>query len=158
VTRDPIFFARLEQGRPIFLPGEGQAFLSLVHIADVASLMVSVLGNERAAGQIYNVAGTEVTSIAGAVHFMARAVGVEANIVPVPLDLARRQRPPLVHWGEAIMGGGIYAVDKALAELRWRPAFGIASGYLDSYHWFRTEGRDQYQYDFSRDQELLDRL
>ena len=155
VTRDPIFFARLEQGRPIFLPAEGLSFLSLVHIADVASLMASILGNERAAGQIYNVTGTEVTSIAGAVHFMARAVGVEPNIVAVPLDVARRQRPPLVHWGEAIMGGGIYAVDKALADLDWRPAFGLESGYRDSYQWFDTVGRNLYDYDFSRDDEVL---
>ena len=155
VTRDPIFFARLEQGRPIFLPAEGMPFLSLVHIADVASLMISILGNERAAGQVYNVSGTEVTSIAGAVHFMASAVGVEPNVVAVPLDLARRQRPPLVHWAEAVMGGGIYSVDKALTELDWRPAFGLESGYRDSYQWYDTEGRDLYEYDFSRDDELL---
>jgi nucleoside-diphosphate-sugar epimerase len=155
VTRDPIFFARLEQGRPIFLPAEGFAFLSLVHIADVASLMVSIIGNERAAGQVYNVAGTEVASVAGAVHFMARAVGVEPNIVAVPLPIARRQHPPLVHWGEAIMGGGIYSVDKALAHLDWTPQFGLESGYRDSYEWFKTEGRDRYEYDFSRDDQLL---
>jgi nucleoside-diphosphate-sugar epimerase len=155
VTRDPIFFARLEQGRPIFVPGEGMPFMSLVHIADVASLMVSILGNERAAGRVYNVSGTEVCSIAGAVHFMAAAVGVRANVVQVPLDVARRQHPPLVHWGEALTGGGIYAVDAALADLDWSPAFGIESGYRDSYEWFRTEGRDLYEYDFSRDDDLL---
>ena len=155
VTRDPIFFARLEQGRPIFLPGEGLSFLSLVHIADVASLMVSLIGHPRAAGQVYNVTGTEVTSIAGAVHFMALAVGVAANVVFVPLDSARRQQPPLVHWGEAIMGGGIYSVDKALRDLDWQPRFGIQSGYADSYEWFKAEGRDLYEYDFSRDDEVL---
>lgn len=155
VTRDPIFFARLEQGRPIFLPAEGFAFLSLVHIADVAALMASIIGNPSAAGQIYNVSGTEVTSIAGAVHFMARAVGVQPNIVPVPLPIARRQHPPLVHWGEAIMGGGIYSVDKALAELDWAPQFGLESGYRDSYAWFDREGRDRYEYDFSRDDQVL---
>lgn len=155
VTRDPIFFARLEQGRPIFLPAEGFAFLSLVHIADVASLMVSILGNQRAAGQVYNVTGTEVTSIAGAVHFMAQAVGVQPDIVAVPLPIARRQRPPLVHWGEAIMGGGIYSVDKALADLDWTPHFGLESGYRDSYEWFKAGGREMYDYDFSRDDELL---
>ena len=155
VSRDPIFFARLEQGRPIFLPAEGFAFLSLVHIADVASLMTSIIGNPRAAGQVYNVSGTEVTSIAGAVHFMARAVGVQPNIVPVPLAVARRQHPPLVHWGEAIMGGGIYSVDKALADLDWAPQFGLESGYRDSYEWFDREGRDRYEYDFSRDDQVL---
>ena len=158
VTRDPIFFARLEQGRPIFLPADGFAFVSLVHIADVASLMVSIIGNDRTLGQTYNVSGTEVTSIAGAVHFMALAVGVKPNIVPVPLPIARQFQPPLVHWGEAIMGGGLYSVDKALAELDWTPHFGLESGYRDSYAWFTREGRDLYDYDFGRDAQVLQSL
>ena len=62
-SRDPIFFARLEAGRPILIPGEGFSFVHLVHVADVAALMASIAGNDRAAGQVYNVAGREVTSI-----------------------------------------------------------------------------------------------
>ena len=155
VTRDPIFFRRLEHGLPIFLPNDGFAFVSLVHVADVAGAMVAVLGSAQAAGRTYNVAGTEITSIAGAVHLMARAVGVEPHIVPVPLDLARRQRPPLVHWGEAIMGGTIYSVDALQAELGWRPRFGLEDGYRDSYEWFCAEGRDLYDYDTSGDDDVL---
>lgn len=155
VTRDPIFFHRLEHGLPIFLPNDGFAFVSLVHVADVAGAMVSILGAAGAAGRTYNVAGTEVTSIAGVVHFMAKAVGVEANIVAVPLGLARRLRPPVVHWGEAIMGGTIYAVDALTSELGWQPRFGLEDGYRDSYEWFCDGGREQYDYDTSGDAELL---
>jgi nucleoside-diphosphate-sugar epimerase len=156
VTRDPIFFARLEQGRPIFLPGEGQAFMSLIHIADVASLMLSILDDgDGSAGQVYNVTGSEVCSIAAAVHFMAKAVGVEANVVPVPLDIARAQRPPLVHWNEATFGGLIFSNHKALEELNWTPRFGIETGYRNSYRWFDDGGRDLYEYDFSHDDALL---
>jgi len=155
VTRDPIFFHRLEHGLPIFLPNNGFAFVSLVHIADVAGAMAAVLDAPQAAGRTYNVSGTEVASIAGAVQFMAKAVGVEANVVPVPLDIARRQRPPLVHWGEAIMGGTIYAVDALRDELGWRPQFGLEDGYRDSYEWFRTEGRGLYDYDTSADADVL---
>ncbi len=46
-SRDPVFFARLEAGRPIFVPGEGFPFVHLVHVADVAALMASIAGNER---------------------------------------------------------------------------------------------------------------
>jgi nucleoside-diphosphate-sugar epimerase len=158
VTRDPIFFARLEQGRPIFVPGEGFSLFSVIHVADVASLMASLIGNERVAGQIYNVTGPEVTSIVGAVHTMAKVVGVEPNIVHVPMEIARSVRPPLVHWGEALTGAAVMSPDKALAEIDWRPRFGIQSGYADSYLWFRSEGRDRYEYDFSRYDELLARI
>src|SRR4029453_2061591 len=35
-SREPVFFARLEQGRPILIPGEGFPFVQLVHVQDVA--------------------------------------------------------------------------------------------------------------------------
>src|SRR5262245_30694910 len=59
-SREPVFFARLEQGRPILVPGEGFPFVHLVHVQDVARLMVAVAGNDRAVGQQYNVGGTEI--------------------------------------------------------------------------------------------------
>ena len=37
------------------------------------------------------------------------------------MDIARRASPPLLHWGEAIIGGAMFSIDKALAELDWRP-------------------------------------
>jgi nucleoside-diphosphate-sugar epimerase len=122
-----------------------------VHVQDVADLMASLAGNERAVGQIYNVAGAEVTSVVGAVRLMARAVGVEPKIVHVPLDVARRANPPLVHWFEALGGGQFVSIDKALRDLDWEPQFGLEAGYRDSYRWFTTEGRDRYEFDFSAD-------
>ena len=91
--------------------------------------MASIAGNDRAAGQIYNVAGREITSILGAVQMMARAVGVRPDIVNVPLDIARAQRAPLVHWGEGLVGGMFFSIDKALADLDWTPRFGVEDGY-----------------------------
>jgi nucleoside-diphosphate-sugar epimerase len=158
VTREPIFFKRLEEGRPILLPADGFPFVHLVHVADVARLMVSIAGNEAAIGQIYNVAGAEYSSVLGCIRMMAQAVGVEPNIVHVPLDVARRCNPPLIHWGEGILGGTVYSIDKALTELDWAPSFTLEEAYRDSYAWFDTEGRDTFEYDFSRDDELLAEL
>lgn len=154
-SRDPIFFARLEAGRPILIPGEGFSFVHLIHVADVAALMASIAGNERAPGEIYNVAGREVTSIRGAVEMMARAVGVRADVVNVPLDVARAQPTPLVHWGEGLVGGMIFSIDKALDHLEWSPAYGVEDGYRHSYEWFAAGGRDRYAFDFSADDAVL---
>jgi nucleoside-diphosphate-sugar epimerase len=154
-TREPVFFARLEQGRPILVPGEGFPFVHLVHVQDVARLMVAVAGNERAIGEQYNVGGAEITSVLGCVRLMARAVGVEAEVVHVPLDIARRARPPLVHWGEGLVGGAMFSIDKALAHLDWAPGFGLEAAYRDAYEWFATEGRDRFAFDFSADDAVL---
>ena len=157
-SREPVFFARLEAGRPILIPGEGFPFVHVVHIADVATLMASLLGNSKSIGRTYNVAGTEVTSVLGCIRLMARAVGVEPKIVHVPMEIARSRNPPLVHWGESLLGGTVFSIDKALADLDWTPQFGLEAGYRDAYEWFSHEGRGRYEFDFTADDELLARL
>ena len=157
-TREPIYFDRLTTGRPILIPGEGFPFVHLIHVADVASLMASIIGNDKTIGQIYNVSGTEWTSVLGCVRMMAAAAGVEPNIVHVPVEMARTLRAPLMHWHEGINGGTVYSIDKALRDLDWLPKFGLESGYRDSYEWWANEGRDLYEYDFSLDDEVLGML
>jgi len=157
VTRDPIFFRRLELGRPILVPGDGHAALSLVHVADVARAMVAVLGNDTAPGRVYNVVGTEFASVLGVIEMMGRAVGVNPTVVHVGLDEARRVTPPLVHWGEALTGTMVYSPNAATAELSWVPRFGLASGFADSWAWYDAGGRDNYRYDFTAEDALLAR-
>ena len=155
VTRDPIFFERLVQQRPIFVPGDGFPFVHMIHVADAAAFLASMAGNGAVIGEAYNCGGTELTSIEGSIRLMARAAGVEPEIVHVPLTTARRLGFPLVHWGEALVGGAIFSVDKALRDLDWRPAFGVEAGYRDSFEWWSGGGRELYEYDFSRDDEVL---
>ena len=155
VTRDPIFFRRMELGRPTLVPGDGFAALCLVHVADVASLMVSLLGNANAVGSTYNVVGHEFASLLGVLEMIGRAAGVKPDLVHVPLEIARRRNPPIVHWGEAIMGSTVYDIDSTVADLGWTPKFGLESGYADSYRWYANGGREQYEYDFSADDEVL---
>jgi nucleoside-diphosphate-sugar epimerase len=124
----------------------------------VARLMTSLIGNERVKGEAYNVSGAEVTTIVGVVHLVARAMGMTAKVVEVPMDVARRQRPPLLHWGEGLAGAAILSIDKALRDIDWTPEFGIEDGYRDSYEWFVREGRGRYDFDFSQDDALLAQL
>jgi nucleoside-diphosphate-sugar epimerase len=157
-TRDPAFFARLDAGRPILIPGDGFATLSLVHIHDVARLMVALLGNQRVLGQAYNVAGAEVASLIGVVQLIGRAMGVVPQIVTVPLEIARAQRPPLLHWGEALTGSAMVSIAKALRDIDWAPMFGIEAGYRDACAWWQREGRGVCHFDYSAEDALLARL
>jgi len=154
-SRDPVFFARLEQKRPIPIPGEGHALVQLIHVGDVASCMAAAIETKRSIGQAYTVTGREVATVSGMIHLMAKAVGAEPQILHVPMEAARRASPPLVHWGEALMGGVVFSIDKALRELPWSPRFGLEDGYRDSYAWFVREGRDRYTFDFARDDALI---
>lgn len=157
-SREPIFFARLATGRPLLVPGDGLAFVHLVHVADVATCMAQIAGNHRAVGQMYNVAGREYTSVLGQMRMMAAAAGVEPEIVHVPVNVARSLPHPLIHWGEALNGGAVYSIDKARRDLDWEPRWGLEAGYRDSYRWWASGGRERYEYDLSFDDEVLARL
>lgn len=154
-SREPVFFARLERGRPILLPGEGHAALHLVHVDDVAAALASALGNEAAAGQVYNVAGPQFTSVAGYMRMMARVVGVEPKLLTIPRDRAKEYRPPLVHWAEWYRGGAVFSIEKTKVDLGWEPRFGLEEGLADAYRWFSEEGRGWYEFDFSMDDAIL---
>jgi nucleoside-diphosphate-sugar epimerase len=154
-TRDPFFFARIEARRPLLVPGDGLAALSLVHIDDVARLMAALLGNDRVRGQAYNVSSAQAASVLGVVQLIGRAMGKSVEIVHVPLDVARRLHPPLIHWYESVTGTAILSIEKALRDVDWQPRFGIEDGYRDSYQWYVREGRGHYEMDFARDDALL---
>ncbi len=156
-TRDPWFFARLEAGRPILVPGDGFAALQLVHINDVARLMTALIGNERVLGRAYNVSGAEVSTVSGIILLIARAMGVQAEIVHVPLDIARRH-PPILHWGEARVGSSFMSIEAALTDTDWRPRFGIEDGYRDAWEWYDREGRGWYTYDYAVEDRILAEL
>jgi nucleoside-diphosphate-sugar epimerase len=157
-TRDPVFFARLEAGRPVLIPGEGFACTQLIHINDVARGMLSLIGKDAVKGQAYNLTGKEIASIVGVIHLIAAAMGVSAHIVNVPIERARQQRPPLLHWGEALVGSAILSTEKLTHDTGWTTRFGIEAGYRDSWQWYQREGRNWYTHDFSAEDQLLAEL
>lgn len=157
-TRDPIFFARLEAGRPVLIPGEGFACTQLIHINDAARAMVSLIGRHTVKGQAFNVVGTEIASIVGVIQLIGSAMGIAPRIVNVPMDAARHHRPSLLHWGEAMTGSAILSHEKLTDYTGWRPRFGIEAGYRDAWQWYDREGRGTYSFDFSPEDRLLAEL
>lgn len=155
VTREPGTFRRLELGRPLLIAGKTEAMVHFIHTRDVARALVAVLGKDIAAGQIYNVAGKQFSSIAGYMQLMGEAVGATPEIIVMPDDLPVEMRSPIVHWLEASRGGMVFSIDKARRDLDWEPQLSLADGLADSYRWFREGGRDRYEYDFTADDEIL---
>ena len=155
VTREPGTFRRLEEGRPLLLAGKTEAIVHFIHVRDAARALASVLGNERAVGQIYNIAGSDYCSISSYMRLMGEAVGVEARLITMPGGLPGEMRSPVGHWLEARHGSMIFSIEKARRELDWEPRFNLRSGLADSYRWFSEEGRSRYEYDFTADDAIL---
>ncbi len=158
LPREHAFFARLKAGRPILVPGDGMPFVHLVHVDDVASAMCAVINTEASAGQTYNVNGSQYASIASYIRAMASVVGVEANIVFVPREIAKTLRPPILHWAEWYRGGVVFSIERARRELGWEPSFGLVGGLADAYRWFEEEGHAWYPAQYPQDAEVLEML
>lgn len=69
------FFQRIKAGRPVPVPGSGMQVTQLGHVVDLADAFVKVLGNSKAAGQIYNISGERLVTFDGIAKACAKAMG-----------------------------------------------------------------------------------
>jgi nucleoside-diphosphate-sugar epimerase len=152
------FFDRIVRDRPIPIPGNGMHTTQFGHVADLAAAMAAVLGNERAIGQIYNVAGDRYVTFDGIARACAVAVGKspeELKLVhydPKQFDFGKRKAFPMrvQHF---------YAdIHKAQTELDWQPRYDLVAGLKDAYEQdYLPSGRGSGAIDFSTDDEILNR-
>ena len=77
---------RLLSRTPVLpVPGNGQCLHQPVHVADVASAVLSALQRPAAIGSLYNVAGPEPLPFSELLRTCAEAVGSTTRLVTVPL-------------------------------------------------------------------------
>ena len=68
------------------VPGGGRHLQQPVHVADVASAVLSAVERPASAGTTYDIAGPEPLSFAELLRVAAQAVGSRTRFVPVPLS------------------------------------------------------------------------
>jgi nucleoside-diphosphate-sugar epimerase len=147
------FFDRLVRDRPIPIPGNGLHFTQFGHVKDLASAMVSVLDNQQAIGQIYNISGDRYVTFDGLAEACAEAAGKSAKIIhyePSQFDFGKRKAFPLrvQHFFADIA--------KAQQELNWQPEYDLVSGLKDSFQNDYLAGkRDTAEIDFSLDDQII---
>ncbi len=81
--REAFFFDRLRDGRPIIIPGDGQATMQWVSAHDVARAAILAATHDAAIGQAFNLGNVPPITQLDFVHLLARAMGREANVVHV---------------------------------------------------------------------------
>lgn len=82
--RESFVFSRVEAGRPILLPGGGQAINQFVYLEDAARAMVAALmQRDASAGHAFNCAFRRGVTNRGFVELCADILGIEADIVPI---------------------------------------------------------------------------
>ncbi|MBI4498624.1 MAG: SDR family oxidoreductase [Chloroflexi bacterium] len=149
--REPSYFYRQEQRRPLLLPTRGIPLAHLVHVQDLAQLFAQCLGNPRSYGQAYNGVGPDYASLRGWFQSMAEAVGVEPTIVNVPDDLTPMMRSFPYQTRRCVL----YSFDKAVRDLDYRPRYDTRAGIADSYAWYKQALSGTFTWDLTEDEAIL---
>ena len=78
--------ARMRQGRPLVVPGDGTSLWTITHNSDFAKGLVGLLGRPEAIGEVFNIMSDEVLTWDEIYRQVAAAAGVEARIVHIASD------------------------------------------------------------------------
>lgn len=151
MEREPAYFYRLEQGRPLLLPTRGIPLAHLVHVDDLVQMFMACPGNPRSYGQAYNGVGPDYPSLRGWFQALADVAGVQPNIVNVPDDLTPMMKSFPFQTRRCV----VYSYEKAVRDLDYRPRFSAHAGLADSYAWYKHELSGKFTWDLAEDEAVL---
>lgn len=92
---------RMRRGKPIVVPGDGTSLWVLTHHDDFARAFLELLGNPQAVGDSFHITSDEVLTWNDIARTLARAAGVEADIVHVASETIAAALPS---WGPGLIG------------------------------------------------------
>ncbi|MBE9063081.1 NAD-dependent epimerase/dehydratase family protein [cf. Phormidesmis sp. LEGE 11477] len=153
------FFDRLVRDRVIPIPGSGMALTHLGHCQDLAAAMVSVLGNDKAVGEIYNVSGEKAVTFDGLARGCAIAIGRDPDTIeivhydPKDFDFGKQKAFPMrvQHF--------FTDISKAKADLDWQSRFSLIHGLKDSFeNDYIASSQQKADVDFSLDDQILSQV
>ncbi len=78
--------ARMRQGKPVIVPGDGTSLWTITHNSDFAKGLVGLLGHQQALGHAFHITSDEVLTWNQVYAAVATAAGVEANMVHIASD------------------------------------------------------------------------
>lgn len=126
------FFQRIDQNRPIPIPGHGLHITGLGHVEDLAKAMVLAVGNPQAMSQVYNIQGRHSVTFDGFAKLCAIAAGKD----PDKLELVHYD-PKKVASDKKLFPFRTQHFfcdcSKAERELNWKEQWDLVSGLQDSY-------------------------
>lgn len=92
---------RMRKGKRVIVHGDGTSLWVLTHHRDFARGFIGLLGNSHAIGEVFHITSDELLTWNQIFETVARAAGVQANIVHIPSDFIARFDPD---WGSSLLG------------------------------------------------------
>ncbi|RMG28576.1 MAG: NAD-dependent epimerase/dehydratase family protein [Methanobacteriota archaeon] len=141
--REAYFFDRISRGRPLILPGNGEAVFDLIHVDDLAELMIQ-LGNapaEKVVGEAFN--GSFGKMLTGNIFakIVSEIIGIEAEILYLPMsELKKLNWPPHLFF-YPYPPTGVYGLDSRKVEnaLGFKFEFNYRKGLQHTYEWWQLQ-------------------
>ena len=152
-NNETFFFDRLVRGRPVLVPGAGGWLRQFGHVDDLADAMAAMLGQRAAFGRAYNVTGEEVITQVGFAELVADVIEQPLTLVHCP-DSSGAKAPP---FGQNLVYDchAVYTTSRLRVELGLRPRYTLAAGLAQTFDWYREQGLDRRDVDFSADDRFL---
>ena len=140
------FAARLEQGRPVYIPDDGNTPWTLTAASDFAQGLAGLVGRPEAVGEAFHLTSDEVLTWNQIYATIASALGVPApKIVPVPTEFICRIAPQMrgtLQGDKAHPGVFDNAkIKRFVPEFRCRKSFQV--GVRESVAWLRAHPGQQ---------------
>ncbi len=107
--------ARMRQGKPVVVHGDGTSLWTLTHHLDFAKGFVPLLGHPRTIGEAFHITSDDVLSWNQIARSLATAAGVEAQLVHVTSDAIAAADP---EWGAGLLGDKAHSMIFDNAKLR----------------------------------------
>ena len=85
--REQRMYARLEQGRPVLVPGDGTTLSQVGHVDDQARALEAVMHAPATVGRRYNLTGKGFQTDLGYVRTTAEHLGIEPDLRFIPFEL-----------------------------------------------------------------------
>jgi nucleoside-diphosphate-sugar epimerase len=107
--------ARMRQGKPIVVHGDGTSLWTLTHHQDFAAGFVPLLGHPRTVGDVFHITSDDVLTWDQIAQALADAAGTRADIVHVPSDAIAAAEPG---WGASLLGDKAHSLVFDNSKLR----------------------------------------
>jgi nucleoside-diphosphate-sugar epimerase len=129
--------ARMRQGRPVVVHGDGTSLWTLTHHQDFARGFVPLLGHPRTLGEAFHITSDDVLTWNQITLALAVAAGAAADIVHVPSDAIAAADPD---WGAGLLGDKAHSMVFDNSKLRsvvpdFRPVIPFEQGAREIVAW-----------------------
>jgi nucleoside-diphosphate-sugar epimerase len=145
--------ARMRQGKPVIVPGDGTSLWTITHNSDFAKGLIGLLGHQQAIGHAFHITSDEVLTWNQIYQAVAAAAGVEARIVHIASDFIAACMPGMA--GSLLGDKTVSVVFDNSKIKRFVPGFcattSFARGIRQTMAWFDADPARQ-QIDAAADQ------